>query len=570
MQPSWATPFPRLLSKGRSRTLVWLVANGFAQGACALGIAFAIRAVFDRFIGPGVSPSVVTMTALAAAFVCLHFGAAWLRMVERVGAERLGQSFAYSIRARLFDHMSRLSLRAHRSRRHGALFLRFVGDLTAIRQWVSLGLARLLVAGVTTGVVVVVVLIFDWRLGLIVVGAMGIGAAISGWRGIALEQSVRDVRRRRSFLSSNISEKISQMPVVGSNGQVAMERKRMLKQARRLMDASIGRAAIIGQIRGIVALSTGLSAAAILLFSTMLQSSGSITPGAVVAALAIIGFLSPQIRDIGRVYEYWHGARVSKEKIVRYLSSGPTIQFRKDAQELERGPFAISFENVTVRGALDGFSAKVEPNSVVAITGGNGAGKSTLLFLLQRLIDPDEGAIHFGTQRISDLERTSLAQAVSCVSADLPLLRGTVERNLRYRDATADERSIEKICDLCGATEVIESLPDGMKTKLTEQGNNLSLGQRHRLMLARALVGSPRLLLLDEAEANLDRATRDAFRRAISSFPGTVLMVTHTDDWLSCADRIWRLEAGRLVSDRPSPHLADNVLPYQPTGASSP
>ena len=133
------------------------------------------------------------------------------------------------------------------------------------------------------------------------------------------------------------------------------------------------------------------------------------------------------------------------------------------------------------------------------------------------------------------------------VSPDLPLLRGTIDRNLRYRCPDAPQAEIERVKALCGLDTLLEELPEGAATRLAEGGANLSPGQRQRIALARAIVGQPRLLLLDEAESNLDPQSALALDRVLSGYRGTVLMVTHRPDRLATADRIWHLEDGRLV-----------------------
>src|SRR5690606_29229174 len=115
-------------------------------------------------------------------------------------------------------------------------------------------------------------------------------------------------------------------------------------------------------------------------------------------------------------------------------------------------------------------------------------------------------------------------------------------------DAAPEE--VERVAALCGVDELLTRLPDGEATRLTDRGLNLSLGERQRLQLARALLGNPRLLLLDEADANLDAAVAEVIGQALDRYDGTVLMVTQRQSWLARADIVWRLADGRLVEER--------------------
>jgi ABC-type bacteriocin/lantibiotic exporter with double-glycine peptidase domain len=135
---------------------------------------------------------------------------------------------------------------------------------------------------------------------------------------------------------------------------------------------------------------------------------------------------------------------------------------------------------------------------------------------------------------------------------DLPLLRGSVRRNLTYRAPDAPEHEIEDLIKACGLEELIRTLPDGLDTRIAEGGFNLSAGQRQRLLLARAVLGEPRLLLLDEADANLDQRTIEVMEQLLARRTGTTLLITHDPNRLATVDRVWQLNEGRLVETAPT------------------
>ena len=181
-----------------------------------------------------------------------------------------------------------------------------------------------------------------------------------------------------------------------------------------------------------------------------------------------------------------------------------------------------------------------------------------------------------------------MREIVSIISPDLPLLRGTIESNIRYRWPDAPESEVAKVHKLCDLDRMLTELPKGLQTRVKEDGSNLSLGQRQRISLARAILGNPRLLVIDELDANLDPETALTFRRVISGYPGTVLMVTHRLDWAASADTIWYMQEGKLLETgcaatllngdgltaqlfhhtQPT-HLPSNVTTLQPTTTKS-
>jgi ABC-type multidrug transport system fused ATPase/permease subunit len=279
--------------------------------------------------------------------------------------------------------------------------------------------------------------------------------------------------------------------------------------------------------------------------------------------MTIVGLLVPALRDLGRVYEYWHDAQVSSKKIRQFIKTPTLVNEMADAPDLTPGQGRLQFVDVSLSGAVNGVRAIAEPDAVVALLGPNGAGKSTLLSLAARLIDPDDGKIVLDDQDLAKHSLTSVRRAIGMVSSDLPLLRGTIDKNLRYRWPDAPVEEIERVKALCEIDKVLAELPAGEQTRVREGGSNLSLGQRQRIALGRALLGNPSILLLDEADAHLDHESIALLVRILAEYRGTVLLVTHNVDLLAAADFIWRMEDGQLVEVVAPADLSEEVTYIQ-------
>ena len=387
--------------------------------------------------------------------------------------------------------------------------------------------------------------------GLLVVGGILVNTRI----GASLRAASLESRRRRSRLSANISEKLARMAVVQVFGRTAREVRRMRRQSHRLRIAMVERAARIGAIRGVTHGGAALAAAAVLVVGVLQVNQGRTTPGTVAAAMAVLGFLVPALRNLGRVYEYYQEARVSRQKINQFLNTRPRIRRQSGLPDLEATAGELILERIGVNGVLNDISATVAPGSVVILTGANGAGKSTLIGLVCRLVQADRGRILVDGQDITKVNIESVRSAVGIVSPDLPLLAGSLEMNLRYRCPGCQPEELERIKRLCGLEDMLKQLPRGARTRIQEGGRNLSLGQRQRILLARALAGTPRILLLDEVDAHMDAASRKILYQAIRTYPGTVLWVTHRTDAPVPMDVEWRLQKGRLEqgTDRKRP-----------------
>ncbi|HHQ14433.1 MAG TPA: ABC transporter ATP-binding protein, partial [Chromatiales bacterium] len=362
-------------------------------------------------------------------------------------------------------------------------------------------------------------------------------------------------RRRRSYLASNISEKISAMAVVQAHGQRKRELRHLRRQSTRLKNAMIRRAARVGGLRALSEGTVRLATACALLVGAVEVGAGQASAGTVVAAMSVVAFLAAPLRDLSRVYEYWQAARVSREKLAGFLSRPDVVRDPRHPAQLRPGPGRLEFLDVSVAGSLDGFTAVVRPGQVTAVIGPNGAGKSTLVWLIARLLEPESGEILLDGQPLRSLRVDTLRRAVGLVSLDVPLLKGSVEKNLRYRGGQVSDTEFARICQLCGVDEVLADLPDGLRSRVAEGGLNLSLGQRQRIVLARALLGSPRVLLLDEPETGLDPAAQAVLDRALREYQNTVLMVTHDIDRARQADEVWRIVNGQLADCGPPSKL---------------
>jgi len=325
------------------------------------------------------------------------------------------------------------------------------------------------------------------------------------------------------------------------------ERERVKKQSRKLRQAMVERARVVGQLRGMVEITTALALGAALIAGAVEVRAGRATPGTVVAAMSIVGLLVPPLRDLGRVQEYWHNSRVSLEKIKAFLERGEPVTESPDAPDLVPGHGCLRIENLEVDGSLHDLSATAEPGTIVGIIGANGAGKTTLLSVIARLVESTAGRVLVDDQDIAECNLASIRRAIGLVGPDFPLLRGSVRKNLCYRWPGAPDEELQRVLATCDLHEVLDELPDGIESRIGEGGKGLSAGQRQRILLGRALLGNPELLLLDEADSNLDPKASSIVDRIIAEHEGTVLLVTHNPERLKAVDVVWRIDSGRLA-----------------------
>ena len=546
---------PRPLQGRRCWLFGALVLVGLGMAAVTVAWSLLVGSVVRALTDPAVeTPGAVA--GLAIRLLVVAGGTAALVCVERVLAERFGQSWVNEIRVTAFGHLARTPVREYR-RSTGAATMRLVGDMTALRRWASLGLARLAVAvPLVLGCMVALALAAPaMAVGVAVVIAFGYAAT----RAITprLDETNRLARRRRTRVAAHVTEHVGNRMTMQAFGREGAERRRVQHQGRRLGAAMVRRARMIGAVRAVGEATTLCASAAALVVALAVR----VDAAAAGAALAVIGVLGSPLRDLSRVVEYRAAAIVATEKIEQMLRR-PVRPRSHFVVALPTGPGRLEARGIAVDGIFSGLDVVAEPYTVTSVVGPNGSGKTTLLTVLAGLIVPDRGRVLMDGVDLRALDERDLRRAVGFAGPDVPLLRGTVADNIRYADPQADDAALSAAVRASGLDTLVNALPDGLQTRVGEGGRGLSVGQRQRVALARAVIARPRVLLLDEADAHLDRDAAGAVDRLVSTFRGTVVLVSHRPARLPSATTMeYELRAGTLrLTERRGPTTLDAVV----------
>lgn len=522
-----------------------IIILGAAQAAILLAWIIAIWKAVDAAASMGGDVKIVLPWLAALAVVAM--ANAIVSAFEFSICEQIGFGVVRRLRMQIYGHMLGMAPRQIQNRSQGSLLLRLTGDLTMLRTWISRGIGRGSIGLIVTATGLAAL---AWLSPLMAVAAalmFLIGAAASLTLGRRLRRFTAAVRRRRAVLTSNVDEQLHTLSVVQLFGRSAGEYARLSRQNEIMTNALIREARIRGRMRGVTAGAGWMAVAAVFATGVLELADGYITLGMLVAALAGIRHLGGPVRSVGLAHDYWRRANVSRGKILDFLSSSSRPLSHPFHQRLRVRAGRITFDEVSVTGALNVVSGSIRGGERVAIVGKSGAGKSTLLGLVARLTDPTSGEVLIDGSSLASSTLESCFRSVGMVSADLPLMRGTLRRNLTYRRPSASLDEIWQVAARCGLDGWIKSLPDGLDAWITEGGKNLSAGERQRLALARALIGYPRILLLDEPTSSLDVVDKAVFRDALSRYPGTILLATHDLEEAKYMDTVWHLENGRLV-----------------------
>ena len=544
---------PLLFAGKRRRILPLLCGVGMAQAFLSVGLTLTLASAAENLLAEaadtgnaaGARSGVLLALAGLAGLALVTLG---LRAVERSVSESLGQSYVHRLRLAMWDHLCLLPARSVTGNRRGALILRFVGDLGAIKNWVSRGIVGGVVGMATLAGALAALAYLDWRIAAVTTLCL---AAIAGLQ-LALSSSLSDrvrlARRLRGRLATDIVERIDALTLIQSNDQGRRERRRLRRRSKKLGGAVVASARTSGLLSGLAD-----SGAIFMIVGVMAMALGPASDaraGVIVAALVLARYLGAPVRRLTRVHELWLRARVARSKIGQFLDL--ERQSEPDApKRLKRGGGALKLDAVCATPGSRPVSARVPVGARVHVVGANGSGKSSLLRVLAGLERPSSGRLVLDGRDLSRTRLRSFRRAIGYVDSTPQLLRGSVRKNLTYRSAQTPDEEIDAVLDVIDPDSRIASLPNGLDETINENGANLPAGIAQRVVLARALIGNPRLLVLDEPQLHLDSEGLGNLRELIATYPGTVVFAWNGAD-APAADFTWDLDHGETRFERPT------------------
>ena len=532
--------------------------------------------LLKKLIDDGVIPkdsSVVTKLAFFVALIAIADAA--FNMLGRYFSSRIGEGLIYDLRSLVFAHVQKQSIAFFTRTQTGALISRINSDVIGAQQAFTSTLSGLVSNVVSLLLVGITMLILSWQITVFSLLMLPLFLIPTKWVGRRLQSLTRESFTLNSEMSSTMTERfnVSGAMLVSLYGQPLREEAGFRVRARRVADIGI-KTAMLNRLFFIALTSVAAIATAIAYgIGGHLAINGGLTVGTLLAITALLARLYGPLTALSNVRIDVMTSLVSFERVFEVLDLEPMVKDRTGAIALKSSRGKIEFKNVgfsypnaeeislaslesvakpeTVASGkvLKGLSFIVEPGTTTALVGPSGAGKTTISALIPRLYDVTDGSITIDGNDIRDVTLESLRNSIGVVMQDAHLFHETIAENLRYakHDATQDE--MKSACEAAQIWDLVKSLPNGFETMVGERGHRLSGGEKQRLAIARLLLKSPSVVILDEATAHLDSENEQLVHSALSNaLKGrTSIVIAHRLSTVREADQILVLEKGVIV-----------------------
>ena len=540
------------------------------------GLIVATPLLLKRLIDEGVipkDPSVVTNLAILVGLIAI--ADAGFNMLGRYFSSRIGEGLIYDLRSLVFSHVQKQSIAFFTRTQTGALISRINSDVIGAQQAFTATLSGVVSNVVSLFLVTITMLILSWQITIFSLLLLPVFLIPTKWVGRRLQSLTRESFGVNAEMSSTMTERfnVSGAMLVALYGEPAREREYFRSRARRVADIGI-KMAMLNRLFFIALTSVAAIATAFAYgIGGHLAIQGGVTVGTLLAITALLARLYGPLTALSNVRIDVMTSLVSFERVFEVLDLEPMVKNRENAKVLQTTQPRIEFKNVnfsypraeeislaslesaakaeTVQSGqvLNNLSFVAAPGTMTALVGPSGAGKTTISALLPRLYDVTDGAISIDGHDIRDLTLESLRDSIGVVMQDAHLFHETIAENLRYAKQDATEEEMIQACKSAQIWSLIDSLPNRFETMVGERGHRLSGGEKQRLAIARLLLKSPSVVILDEATAHLDSENEQLVHAALqTALKGrTSIVIAHRLSTVRDADQILVLEKGSIV-----------------------
>lgn len=526
--------------------IVFLLLNTIVD----LANPYLVKIAIDEYIIKTQNGSAVVKLGLL--YIFLIFVSFSLNYAQIYVLTQAGQRIIYSLRQELFSHIQRLPLKVFDTTPVGKLVTRVTNDTETLNDMYTNVLVTLLKDIAMLAGIIVILFQMNARLAGIVLLVLPIIAVITAIFRVRVREVYRRVRISVSNINTSLSENLSGIRIIQIFNKEKENFKEFVKVNNDYYNSLMGEVVIFGVFRPIITMLSFFSIAVIIYFGGSRVLENTMTFGVLYAFINYISMLFQPINDLAEKYNILQSSMAASERIFAILDKeeeadeGQSVKAEDihGAVEFKNVWFAYNNEDYVLKDV----SFRVPAGKTVAIVGATGAGKTSIISLINRFYNINRGSILIDGRELPSISLESLRSSVGMVLQDVFLFSGDIAKNIRLNDASKTDEYISQVASYVNASTFIENLPGKYSDEVKEGGVTLSTGQRQLLAFARALAFDPKILILDEATANIDTETEQLIQDALSKLTKdrTTIIIAHRLSTIQHADNIIVMHKGKI------------------------
>ena len=513
-----------------------------------------VQQILDRGVAGG-NVRMGTVVVVAAVGVVAIAITATAARATRARLAIAGERALATLRVKAFRHIHRLSIATQSEERRGALVARVTSDVETLSQFLSWGGISWLINGAVMIAVIVVMAIYDWRLCLIAVSVVIPMTFVLRLVQRLMGRAWGQVRERNAEMLTAISETVMGAAVVRAYDAEAVLQRRSQAAIESHRKAHVRAGTIGALLFPSGEIFSVLTIAGVMAAGVAIGPAGGLTAGQVVAFIFLVSLFLEPVAEFTEIMDQTQMAVAGWRRVLDILDTPVDLPEPVAGVSLPSGPPEVVVDDVSFAYSekgpmvLEEVACVIPPGARVALVGATGSGKTTLAKLLARLADPTEGAVRIAGVDVREVTSESLRSTVVMVPQEGFLFDTTVGENVRFGHPDATEEDIRRAFADLGLTSWVETLPNGLETRVGERGEYLSVGERQLVSLARAYLTKPSCLILDEATSAVDPATEVRLSSAVESLTEgrTTIAIAHRLSTAERADSVLVMDHGRLV-----------------------
>ncbi len=467
---------------------------------------------------------------------------------------KLAQKVIYDLRMSIYHKLHSLSLSFYDRMRTGTIISRMMDDVNML-QSIMTGSTISIFTDLITLLIVIVVLFFkNWKMTLVVLAFLPFYAINFRLFIDRIRTASLAIREKMDDIFGVLQERIAGVQVVKAFSRERFETREFVAENRESLDLNMWCAFLGMSFSSISGVISGIGTASILCLGGYEVIKGTMKMGEMMAFCSLAGYLFGPAARLTEITYLVQQANVSMARIFEILDTVPDVRESKMAVALPKVDGHVEFRSVSFgytkeKAVLSDINLDIQPGTIVALVGKTGSGKSSIVSLLLRFYEPQEGSIMIDGYDISKVTFHSLRSQIGVVLQDPMLFNVTIEENIRYGKEDATLNEIIEAAKVAELHNFITSLQEGYNSRLGEEGIKLSVGEKQRLAIARALVGHPSIIVLDEATSSLDSESESLIQKAMENLMKgrTCFVIAHRLSTVVNADLILVLDNGRIV-----------------------